>query len=149
MLTPCDPTDCSPPGSSVHGILQARVLEWVAFPFYRGSSQPRDGTQEATLRLSFLKKGKCVYCLFQVLAVAQEIFGWGVSTGSCSLWDLVPCPGIEPRPPALAEQSPSHWAPREAPHCVFLLFEQSLLWKLDFKPNLLTSATTLFTTHPY
>ena len=35
--------DCSPPGSSVHGILQARILEWVAFPFSRGSSQP--GTQ--------------------------------------------------------------------------------------------------------
>ena len=33
--------DCSPPGSSVHGILQARILEWVAIPFSRGSSQPR------------------------------------------------------------------------------------------------------------
>ena len=31
-LTPCDPTDCSPPGSSVHGIFQARILEWVACP---------------------------------------------------------------------------------------------------------------------
>ena len=37
--------DCSPPGSSVHGILQARILEWVAFPFSRGSSRPRDQTQ--------------------------------------------------------------------------------------------------------
>ena len=36
----CDPMDCSPPGSSVHGILQARVLEWVATPSSRGSSQP-------------------------------------------------------------------------------------------------------------
>ena len=36
--------DCSPPGSSVHGIFQARVLEWVAIPFSRGSSQPRDQT---------------------------------------------------------------------------------------------------------
>ena len=34
--------DCSPPGSSVHGILQARILEWVAIPFSRGISQPRD-----------------------------------------------------------------------------------------------------------
>ena len=40
----CDPMDCSPPGSSVHGILQARILEWVAIPFSRGSSQPRDQT---------------------------------------------------------------------------------------------------------
>ena len=36
--------DCSPPGSSVHGILQARILEWVTIPLYMGSSQPRDGT---------------------------------------------------------------------------------------------------------
>ena len=43
--TLCDPVDCSPPGSSVHGILQERALEWVAFPFSRGSSRPRDQTQ--------------------------------------------------------------------------------------------------------
>ena len=43
--TLCDPMDCSPPGSSVHGILQARILEWVAISFSRGSSQPRDWTQ--------------------------------------------------------------------------------------------------------
>ena len=41
----CDPMDCSLPGSSVHGILQARILEWVAIPFSRGSYQPRDQTQ--------------------------------------------------------------------------------------------------------
>ena len=40
-----DPVDCSPPGSSVHGILQARVLEWVAISFSRGSSRPRDWIQ--------------------------------------------------------------------------------------------------------
>ena len=44
--TLCDPMDCNPPGSSVHGIFQARIREWVA----RGSSQPRDWTQ-----------GSCVY----------------------------------------------------------------------------------------
>ena len=44
LVALCDPMDCSPPGSSVHGILQARILEWVAIPFSRGSSQPRDRT---------------------------------------------------------------------------------------------------------
>ena len=44
-LTLCDSMDCSPPGSSVHEILQERTLEWVAIPFSRGSSQPRDRTQ--------------------------------------------------------------------------------------------------------
>ena len=43
--TLCDPMDCSLPGSSVHGIFQAVVLEWIAISFSRGSSQPRDQTQ--------------------------------------------------------------------------------------------------------
>ena len=43
--TLCDPVDCSPPGSSVHGILQARILAWVAMPFSKGSSRPRGRTQ--------------------------------------------------------------------------------------------------------
>ena len=42
--TLCDPMDCSLPGSSVHGIFQARVLEWVSISFSRRSSQPRDRT---------------------------------------------------------------------------------------------------------
>ena len=42
--TLCDPVDCSSSGLSVHGILQARILEWVAIPFPRGSSWPRDQT---------------------------------------------------------------------------------------------------------
>ena len=45
-------TDCSPPGSSVHAILQARILGWVAIPFSRGSSRPRDGTHIS-----------CVFCM--------------------------------------------------------------------------------------
>ena len=43
--TLCNPMDCSPPGSSTHGILQARTLEWVAMPSSRGSSRPRDQTE--------------------------------------------------------------------------------------------------------
>ena len=44
-LTLCEPKDCSPSGSSVHGTLHSRILEWVAIPFSRRSSQPRDQTQ--------------------------------------------------------------------------------------------------------
>ena len=43
-LSLCDPVGCSPPGSFVHGILQARILEWVAIPFSTGSSQPMNQT---------------------------------------------------------------------------------------------------------
>ena len=52
-LTLCNPMDCSPPGSSVHGILQARILEWVAIPFSRGSSQARDQTQVSCIASRF------------------------------------------------------------------------------------------------
>ena len=48
MLQSCpilwNPMDCSPPGSLVQGILQARILVWIAMPFSRASSQPRDLT---------------------------------------------------------------------------------------------------------
>ena len=45
MPDSCDPIDCSLPGSSVHGILQVRILGWVAISFFRGSSWPRNWTQ--------------------------------------------------------------------------------------------------------
>ena len=52
-LSLCDPLDCSPPGSSVHGILQARILEWVAIPFSRGIFPTQD----------FLHCRQILYCL--------------------------------------------------------------------------------------
>ena len=51
----CNSMDCSPPASSVHGILQARILEWVAIPFSRGSSRPRN--------LRLLHCRQILYCL--------------------------------------------------------------------------------------
>ena len=51
--TLCHPVDSSPPGSSVHRILQARILEWVAIPFSRGPSWPRDGTQVSCIAGGF------------------------------------------------------------------------------------------------
>ena len=54
--TLCDPMDCSPPGSYVHGTFQARMLEWVAISFSRGSSQPRDRTRVGILI-------SCVSCI--------------------------------------------------------------------------------------
>ena len=47
VLTLCNPVDCSPPGSSVYGIPQTRILEWVAISFSRGSSQPRSPALQA------------------------------------------------------------------------------------------------------
>ena len=48
----CDPMDCSPLGSCVHGIFQARILEWVAIPFSRGSSRPRQILDQCATRAS-------------------------------------------------------------------------------------------------
>ena len=53
----CNPMDCSPPGSSVHGTLQARILKWVAIPFSRGSSQLKDQAQVSCIA------GKILYHL--------------------------------------------------------------------------------------
>ena len=50
----CNPTDCSPPGSSVRGIFQARILEWVAISSSRGSSWPRDRMQSPALQADSL-----------------------------------------------------------------------------------------------
>ena len=50
----CDPKDCNSPGSSVHGILQARILKWVAIPFSRASSRPRDQTWVSALQADSL-----------------------------------------------------------------------------------------------
>ena len=60
--------DCSPPGSSVQEIFQARILEWVAISFSRGSSQPRNRTRSPTLQADFLltepqRKGSPIYKL--------------------------------------------------------------------------------------
>ena len=52
--TLCNPMDCNPPGSSVHGILQARILEWVAIPFSRGFSWPRDQTPVSSIAGRFV-----------------------------------------------------------------------------------------------
>ena len=53
-LTLCDPMDCSQPSSSIHGVLQARILKWVTILFSRGFSWPRDRTQVSCIAGRFL-----------------------------------------------------------------------------------------------
>ena len=64
--------DCSPPGSSVHGILQARILQWVAIPFSRGSSPPRDRTWFSSVAVRFFTvepPGKPHYSVLKILSL--------------------------------------------------------------------------------
>ena len=66
VLTLCDPMDYT-----VHGILQARILEWVAFPFSRGSSQPRDKTQVSHIAGGFFTSWAPRCVIIKVLLVSQ------------------------------------------------------------------------------
>ena len=77
-LTLCDPMYCSLPGSSVHGILQARKLEWVATPSSRGSSPPRDRT--------------CVSCTGRQVLYHQHHLGVCCSCGGGVLHDTIKAP---------------------------------------------------------
>ena len=89
--TLCDPVDCSSPDSSVHGILQTRTLEWVAIPFSRGSSRPRNQTQISCIAGRF----------FTVWANKQEQqkpdldfpSGSDGNESSCNVWDSSSIPG--------------------------------------------------------
>ena len=76
-LTLCNPMDCSLPGSSVHGIFQASILEWVAIFFSRGSSQPRDWTQVSRIacrRFTIWATWKCgVYWKAPYVTKASQV----------------------------------------------------------------------------
>ena len=86
--TLCNHIDCSPPGSSVHGISQARILEWVDIPSSRGSSPPRDQLSSPALQVDSLPVeplGKPEYRLVILQTVfakdqREEIF----SSGGCT-----------------------------------------------------------------
>ena len=62
--TLCNPMDCSPPGSSVHEIFQARILEWVAISFSSGSSQPRDRTWVFCTAGRFFANWATIYAMY-------------------------------------------------------------------------------------
>ena len=91
--------DCSLPGSSVHGILQARILEWVAFPFSRGSFQPKDWTQVSCIAGRFFTNWATREALMDIML--GEISSsqkdkycmishmWGFKTARCVVWTVV------------------------------------------------------------
>ena len=90
--TPCDPMDCTLPGSSVRGILQARILEWDAISYARGSFQPRTRTWVSCIASRFLtdlamKERKIVKLLSRVQLFATP---WTVAcTRLLRPWDFL------------------------------------------------------------
>ena len=71
--TLCDSVDCSPPGSSVHGILQARILEWVATPFSMRSSQPRDHTWVSCIRGRATRRLDALYAMWLTVKLTKVL----------------------------------------------------------------------------
>ena len=110
-LTLCDPMECSPPGSSVHGILQARILEWVAIPFCRGSSPLRNwiqvshiagrfftpwATQEAQQIASFESESESLSVLFDCLQPHGLYSPWNSPGQNTGVGSLSPLQGLFP-----------------------------------------------------
>ena len=94
-----NPMDCNPSGSSVHGILQARILEWVAMPSSRGSSWPRVWTH-----ISCIGRGFLYHCaILSCSVMSDSLWPHGLYPARLLCW--LPCPppgdlpnpGIEPR----------------------------------------------------
>ena len=100
----CNPMDCSPPSSSVHGIVRARILEWVATSFSRGSSWSRDWTQvswiaggfynvwatrEAPFYLESLGSDNPGYKLMLNILLAECLYGTLGNVYICKIWIIL------------------------------------------------------------
>ena len=120
--TLCNPVDCSPLGSSVHRILQARILEWVAMPSSRGSSQPRDWTHDSYASCSAIWEALWCLCMYVSSSVVSDsATAWTVAHQAPPSMEFsrqeywrglpfpflgdLPKPGTEPRSPALQADS--------------------------------------------
>ena len=130
VWTFCSSMEYSPPGSSVHGISQARILEWVAISFFKGSSWPRDRTRVSCLTnwlFTTEPPGKAVPVSEQILLEAGMV---GPGTGLLnSLFHLAPLPPVT--------AGLSHWLTWWAPHISlgwWKLPHQAVAWEV--KPPL-------------
>ena len=85
-LTLSNPMDCSPPGSSVHGISQARILEWTAMPSSRGSSQPKDQTQVSYNAAGFFTS----WSTREALSECQVLYNFVPFVGLCIQHHRIP-----------------------------------------------------------
>ena len=98
--------DCSPPASSIHGILQARILEWVAISFSRGSSWPSDQTQVSGIIGGFFtiwanREAQFSSVQFSFSVVCDSLQHYGLQH------TRLPCPS--PTPGAYSNSHPSSW----------------------------------------
>ena len=101
--TLCDPVDCSPQSSSVHGILQARILEWLAIPFSSRSSQPRNQTWISCMQADSLPSeppGKLYFYFFAIIVIKHYVIKTYLWAGTY----LKSFPFLSPSKPSLCLQ---------------------------------------------
>ena len=122
-LTLCNSLGCSPPGSSVHGILQARRLEWVAMPSSRGSSQLRDWTWVSRIAGRF----------FTSWATREYVHWVGIGLHYVFIWGVCVCVYFFVRP----KTKPTSFMASDHPPCC-------PSWWLSFLPPPLLLPMTLF-----
>ena len=113
--TLCNAVDCSPLGSSVHGILQERILEGVAIPFFRGSSWPRDRTWVSTITGSFLT----IWTIRGSLAAAKSFQSFP------TLCDPIDCSPPGSAEPGILQARTLEW--------VAISFSNAWKWKVKVK----------------
>ena len=113
-----DPMDCSPPGSSIHGISQARILEWAAISFSRGYSWPRDRTphhlhgQAYSLPLHHQRSSLCALCTRKFTPTISVYKHSGrQEPGSPRYLGPVLCPHCLAKCPCALEDTPPPWLP--------------------------------------
>ena len=88
-LTPCNPRDCSLPGSSIHGTFQARILEWVVIFFSRGSSQSRDLPDIISLH-SWMQFVNILFRIFETLFTVRSACNFSSLLIHFGRWILLP-----------------------------------------------------------
>ena len=89
MSNSCNPMDCSLPGSSIHGIFQARILEWVAISFLQGSSRPKNRTRvswDSLLTELWGKPAPNLAYIFRTLNLTHHLLNTSNSTLASDFW---------------------------------------------------------------
>ena len=113
----CDPMDCNLPGSSVHGVFQARIPECVAVSFSRGFSRPRDWTQISWIADRFVTIWSTSEALNNEVTPKLNDNTYCHYFFFSREWDLVPQPGMEPVPPSVE----TRWTTREVSYYYFFI----------------------------
>ena len=122
-LTLCDAMDCSPPDSSVHGNLQARILGWIAMPSSRGSSQTRDRTGVSwspTLKGRFFTTSTTCSQLFKIINELFYIIFSGPVFSVSDFYLHYTHLNLEKSEVLRSHSRPPHWMPKPVRRCTTL-----------------------------